>query len=110
MSLKQKAIQGVKWTTVSTVITILLQLLQLVVLGRLLDSSAFGLMGMVLVIVGFADLFMDMGNIECDYSAPRHFEKGAVQSLLAERDSWPVHCCPHGAYHPLLLTYLKNPK
>ncbi|MED0658969.1 MOP flippase family protein [Bacillus sp. FSL W8-1127] len=61
MSLKQKAIQGVKWTTVSTVITILLQLLQLVVLGRLLDSSAFGLMGMVLVIVGFADLFMDMG-------------------------------------------------
>jgi O-antigen/teichoic acid export membrane protein len=61
MSLKQKAVQGVKWTTVSTATTVLLQILQLVVLGRLLDSSAFGLMGMVLVIVGFADLFMDMG-------------------------------------------------
>ncbi|WP_338788141.1 MOP flippase family protein [Metabacillus sp. FJAT-53654] len=61
MSLKQKVMQGVKWTTFSTISIVILQLVQLIVLGRLLDSNAYGLMGMVLVIVGIADLFMDMG-------------------------------------------------
>jgi lipopolysaccharide exporter len=61
MSLKQKAINGTKWTSISTVSLVLMQVIQLVVLTRLLDSSAFGLMGMVLVIIGFAEAFMDMG-------------------------------------------------
>ena len=61
MSLKQKAISGVKWTTLSTVITTILQLLQLAILARFLDPSAFGLMALVMVVVGFSQAFLDMG-------------------------------------------------
>ncbi|MCM3569378.1 MOP flippase family protein [Neobacillus mesonae] len=61
MSLKQKAIKGVKWTSISTISIVILQVLQLIVLGRIFDSTVFGLMGMVLVVIGFADMFVDMG-------------------------------------------------
>lgn len=61
MTLKQQAISGIKWTTVSTVITTVLQLLQLAILARFLDPSAFGLMALVMVVVGFSQAFLDMG-------------------------------------------------
>ncbi|MFQ3544392.1 MOP flippase family protein [Halobacillus rhizosphaerae] len=61
MSLQSRAIKGVGWTSISTVIIIGLQLLQLVILGRILDATAFGLMGMIMVITGFAEKFVDMG-------------------------------------------------
>ncbi|MBD3796813.1 MAG: MOP flippase family protein [Campylobacterales bacterium] len=60
-SLKQKAISGVKWTTLSTIVTTLLQLLQLAILARFLDPSAFGLMALVMVVIGFSQAFLDMG-------------------------------------------------
>jgi len=61
LSLKQKAISGVKWTTLSTVVTTILQLLQLAILTRFLDPSAFGLMSLVMVVIGFSQAFLDMG-------------------------------------------------
>jgi len=61
LSLKAKAISGVKWTTASTVITTILQLLQLAILARFLDPSAFGLMALVTVVIGFSQAFLDMG-------------------------------------------------
>jgi len=61
MSLKAKAIHGVKWTTASTIVTTLLQLLQLAILARFLDPSAFGLMALVMVVIGFSQAFLDMG-------------------------------------------------
>ncbi len=61
MSLKAKAIRGIKWTTASTVVTTVLQLLQLAILARFLDPSAFGLMALVMVIIGFSQAFLDMG-------------------------------------------------
>ncbi|WP_121628876.1 MOP flippase family protein [Poseidonibacter antarcticus] len=61
MSLKQKAISGVKWTTFSTVITTVLQLLQLAILARFLEPTAFGLMALVMVVIGFSQAFLDMG-------------------------------------------------
>lgn len=61
MSLKAKAISGVKWTTLSTVVTTILQLLQLAILARFLDPSAFGLMALVMVVIGFSQAFLDMG-------------------------------------------------
>lgn len=61
LSLKQKTISGVKWTTTSTFIVTLLQLLQLAVLARFLDPSAFGLMALVMVVIGFSQVFLDMG-------------------------------------------------
>jgi O-antigen/teichoic acid export membrane protein len=61
LSLKQNIISGVKWTTASTVIVLILQLLQLSILARFLEPRDFGLMALVMVIIGFSQAFMDMG-------------------------------------------------
>ncbi|WP_394138416.1 MOP flippase family protein [Cytobacillus oceanisediminis] len=61
MTLRQKAISGAKWTTISTAINMLLQFLQLTILARILGPSAIGLMGMVSIIIGFSQAFADMG-------------------------------------------------
>lgn len=50
-----------KWTTVSTVVTTICQYAKLAILAHLLTTTDFGLMGMVMVIVGFAQAFADMG-------------------------------------------------
>ncbi len=61
MSLKNRAVSGIKWTTFSSVIVAMLQILQLVILARLLDPSVFGLMAITSVVIGFAQAFLDMG-------------------------------------------------
>jgi O-antigen/teichoic acid export membrane protein len=61
MSLRTKAISGVKWMTVSTVVTALIAFLQTIVLSRLLDRRDFGLMSMAWFLVGFLQNFADMG-------------------------------------------------
>jgi lipopolysaccharide exporter len=61
MSLKQSAVTGVKWTTLSTGVSAVLQIGQLTVLARLLKPEDFGLMAMVMIIIGFAQAYADMG-------------------------------------------------
>lgn len=57
----KQLIGGMKWTGSATIINTGMQLLQYVILGRLLAKSDFGLMGMVTVIISFAQVFTDMG-------------------------------------------------
>ncbi|MHA7139598.1 teichuronic acid biosynthesis protein TuaB [Rossellomorea arthrocnemi] len=57
----KQLIGGMKWTGSATIINTGMQLLQYVILGRLLAKSDFGLMGMVTVIIAFAQVFTDMG-------------------------------------------------
>ena len=61
MSLRAKTLSGVKWTTVSTIIVTLIQLLQLSILARFLAPTDFGLMAIVMVVIGFSQAFLDMG-------------------------------------------------
>ncbi|MEA2076386.1 MAG: MOP flippase family protein [Candidatus Marinimicrobia bacterium] len=61
MTLKQQAISGVKWSGVSMGVMTSLQFVTLAVLARLLSPSDFGLMGMIMVVIGFAQAFADMG-------------------------------------------------
>lgn len=61
MSLKKKAINGGKWSAVSTIFVLFLQTLQISVVSRLLDPTSMGLMAIVLVVIGFAQTFSDMG-------------------------------------------------
>ncbi len=61
MDLKTKALTGVKWNFVATVTGVLFQFGTLAILARVLTPSDFGLMGMVIVVVGFGQLFADMG-------------------------------------------------
>src|SRR5690606_38830746 len=61
MSVNEKAIKGIKWTTLSTIMLTLCALLKISILARLLDKSDFGLMAIITFVMGFVDLFMDMG-------------------------------------------------
>lgn len=61
MSLRSKTISGVKWTSVSTITLAVVGLLKISVLARFLDAADFGLMALVTFILGFMNLFMDMG-------------------------------------------------
>jgi len=61
VSLKSQAVSGVKWSGASMGVMTALQFVTLAVLARLLSPSDFGLMGMIMVVVGFAQAFADMG-------------------------------------------------
>lgn len=61
MNFKENAIKGVRWTSFSTIVLAVTQLVTTGVLVRLLDKSDFGLMAIIMVVKGFADLFMDFG-------------------------------------------------
>ncbi|SEM04838.1 polysaccharide transporter, PST family [Syntrophus gentianae] len=61
MSLRDKAAKGLKWTTFSTVFSAFLNFTQMAILAHLLSPVDFGLMGMVLIVVGFGQIFSDMG-------------------------------------------------
>jgi O-antigen/teichoic acid export membrane protein len=61
MSLRKQAISGVKWTTTSTIVIAVTAILKISILTRFLDKSDFGLMALVTFVMGFMNLFNDMG-------------------------------------------------
>ena len=61
MTLRSQAVSGAKWTTASTVATTSLYFLRLAILARLLSPQDFGLMAMIMVVIGFAQAYADMG-------------------------------------------------
>jgi lipopolysaccharide exporter len=61
MSLKKRAFAGVKWTGISTLGTTAIQALEIIILARLLKPEEFGMMAMVMVVIGFAQGYADMG-------------------------------------------------
>lgn len=61
MNLKKKAVNGVKWTALSTMINAILQMLQLVFLARYLTPEDFGLVAILTVVVNFSQVFVDFG-------------------------------------------------
>ncbi len=61
MSVKKRAISGVRWTTVGTIGRSIFQLLQVAILTRFLPKEAFGLVAMTLFVIQFSNIFVDMG-------------------------------------------------
>ncbi len=61
MSLKEHTIRGVGWTTIGRAAGQLTSFVVSIILARLLTPEDFGLFGMVLVFVGFATLFGNLG-------------------------------------------------
>jgi O-antigen/teichoic acid export membrane protein len=59
--LRPHAASGVKWLSVSGLGTSILQVIQLAVLARFLTPADFGLMAMVLVVIGVTQAFGDVG-------------------------------------------------
>jgi len=62
MSLIKSTYSGVKWTSATAVIQALVHLLRISILARFLDKSDFGIMAILLFVIGFLNLFMDMGT------------------------------------------------
>jgi PST family polysaccharide transporter len=60
-ALQQRVARGLTWTLLDTWGTQLLGLLVFVILARLLDQVAFGLVALAAVFVAFAQLFVDQG-------------------------------------------------
>lgn len=61
MNLKEKAISGAKWTTISTVIVALVQMFRLMVLARFLDKAEFGIVAIITFVLGLTYTFSDIG-------------------------------------------------
>lgn len=61
MSLRKKAIAGTVWSTGASLTKVLIQIVRLSILTRILEKSDFGLVAIVTVVLGFTQLFTDMG-------------------------------------------------
>src|SRR6056297_3098567 len=61
MSLKNQTIKGLKWSAISSIGNSLIQIIQLAILARILSPEDFGLMELVMVVIGFSQMFVDMG-------------------------------------------------
>ncbi|MEP5256036.1 MAG: MOP flippase family protein [Winogradskyella arenosi] len=61
MSLKGQVIKGVRWTSYATICNAIVAVLKISILARFLDKTDFGLMALIMFILGFMNLFSDMG-------------------------------------------------
>jgi len=61
MTIKKQVNSGIKWNTLSTIITVLIQIIQVSILTRFLEKEDFGLMAMVMFVLGFMTMFQDLG-------------------------------------------------
>nr|NQU90815.1 MOP flippase family protein [Bacteroidota bacterium] len=61
-TLKSRAVFGIKWSALSQASKQGTQLLTTVILARLLAPSDFGLLGMAMVVIGFIEIFKDLGT------------------------------------------------
>lgn len=61
MDIKQSVINGIKWTSISSITIAIFQVIQISILARYLSSEDFGLMAIVMVIIGFSTIFSDFG-------------------------------------------------
>jgi O-antigen/teichoic acid export membrane protein len=60
-SLKNHAIAGGKWTAGSAIFGVAIQIIQLAALGRLLGPAEFGMMAIMMVVIGLANSIADFG-------------------------------------------------
>ena len=60
--MKYKGIlSGVKWTIFSSIFLAILQIIQLVIIARFISKEDFGVVSIVIVFIGFLQIFMDAG-------------------------------------------------
>lgn len=80
MSLKGQVILGLKWTSFATICIAITAILKISILARLLEKSDFGLMALVTFVMGFMNLFSDMG-LSTAILHKQHISKKAYASL-----------------------------
>lgn len=60
-SLREKAANGGRWTAISAIVSVVLQMTQIAVLARLLGPAEFGLMAMMMLVIGLINVIADFG-------------------------------------------------
>lgn len=80
MSLKRQAISGVIWTSGSSVAMALIQILRLSILTRFLEKSDFGLVAIVVLVLGFTRIFSDLG-VSASLFSKKEISKNEYSSL-----------------------------
>jgi lipopolysaccharide exporter len=68
--LRQSATTGARWTTVSSVVVTGVYLGKLVILARILGPEPFGLLAMLIIVIGFVELFADLGLADAFIQRP----------------------------------------
>jgi len=61
MSLRKQAISGTFWTALASTVLAVIQILRLSILTRFLEKSDFGLVAIVVLVLGFTQIFTDLG-------------------------------------------------
>lgn len=61
MEFKQKAVEGVRWTSLISLVSFCLGLIQLALISRYLSAEEIGILSLVLVVVGIGRVFSDAG-------------------------------------------------
>lgn len=67
-SIKQQALSGIKWNSVTKITTDLLSVVQLMIVARYIDKADFGTMSIIHVVLGMVGMFTDLGM----YAAMMH--------------------------------------
>jgi O-antigen/teichoic acid export membrane protein len=60
-SIRARAADGGRWTASSAVASVVIQIIQIAILGRLLRPADFGVMAMMMVVIGLITAFADLG-------------------------------------------------
>lgn len=110
MSNKEKAINGGKWVTVSTVISTSFQFIQVAILARLLDPSAFGIVSVSALIINFFNIFGNLGFSNSIIYKQEDDRKVLstlylLNIMLGVAMFFIVYFCS-----PLIIAYYKDPK
>jgi len=62
MSLKKQVLHGTKWIAITNIFKQVLQIVSLIIFARLLSTEDFGLFAILMIFLGFLDMFVDMGT------------------------------------------------
>ena len=85
-NLRKSTLSGFAWQYTSFISQALLQLIVLAVLARLLSPGDFGVLGIAMIVVGFAELFSQLGVgpalIQRSELTPVHIRVGFTLSIL----------------------------
>ena len=61
MAIKEQTVSGVKWNTAATITNAGIQVLKLFILARLLEKTDFGLIAIAMMVIGFTEIFSNLG-------------------------------------------------
>jgi O-antigen/teichoic acid export membrane protein len=110
MSLVDKAVTGVKWSSFATGVNVLLSTVTLMVLSRLIAPGDFGLLGMATVVTGFINTFRDFGLTDSVvFSQDISLEKLSSLYWFNMVFSWAC-CLAAWLITPLAVVYFNEPR